>query len=214
MSQFIFLTKADNEGEITYLAIDSEKIETLNVFETYDQYGQEVGHGNAGDYHIDNQYSDAKQDCIAAIQEKFGVEVNIDTHNVCVETIDNTEVDEWISDEIDPAVAGEFINEINTFISEWVEENSTYTTLKGFNYWDGNNWKTVVVEMEHGDCKSHQLVDDEDLIEELNKSIEEKEFLKKGHGMTCYRSGKWAIGVSQYQGDWESYQISEIEEEN
>lgn len=211
MSQFIFLTEADSEGPVKYFAIDAEKIETLNEFETYDRYGQTVGHENAGDYHIDNQYCSAKQDCIAAIEEKFGVDVNIDTHNQVVEVIDNTEVDEWISEQTDPAVAGELISEINTFISEWAEENQTLTTCKGFNFWDGSNWATVVVQREHTDNVSHEILDDEELIKELNQAIEDKEYVKSEFGKEKYQSGNWAIVDNHCQGSWATFEIREAE---
>ena len=215
MSQFIFLTEADNQGPATYYAIPEGKIETLNEFETYDRYGQQIGHEAAGDYHIDNEQSPAKQDCIAAIQEKFGHSVSIDYKNG-VEVIDNTETDEWISEQVDPAVAGEFISEINSFISEWVEENSTITTLRGFDYWDGSNWRTVVVEREHTgrDNTSHQILDDEELIAELNEAIENKKFMKSGFGKEVYQSGNWEIVVSNFQGSWASFEVREIEVED
>lgn len=214
MSNFIFLTEADNQGPVTYYAIPEEKIKTLNEFETYDRFGQQVGHEAAGDYHIDNEQSPAKQDCISAIQEKFGVDVNIDTHNEVVEFIQNTEVDEWISDQNDPTEAGEFINEINSFISEWVEENSTITTLSGFDYWDGSNWRTVVVEREHTgkDNTSHQILDDQELIAQLNEAIENKKFVKSGFGKEIYQSENWEIVVSNFQGSWATYEIREIED--
>lgn len=216
MSNFIFLTEANSEGPVTYYAIPDEKIETLNEFETYDRYGQQIGHEAAGDYHIDNEQSPARQDCISAIQEKFRVIVNIDTHNEVVEWIDNTEVDEWISDQNDPTEAGEFIAEINSFISEWVEENSTITTLRGFDYWDGSNWRTVVVEREHTgrDNTSHQILDDQELMAELNEAIENKKFVKSEFGKEKYQSDRWEIVVNNFQGSWASYEIREIEEED
>jgi len=215
MSQFIFLTEANSEGPVTYYAIDAEKIKEIPESDTYDRYGQQIGHEAAGDYHIDNDYSSAKQDCIAAIEEKFGYKVSIDYKNG-VEVIENTETDEWISEQIDPTEAGELISDINSFISEWGNENSTITALRGFNYWDGHNWKTVVVEREHTgrDNTSHQILDDQELIAELNEAIETSNRTIYEFGKEKYQSDNWEIVVNNFQGSWASYEIREIEEEN
>ena len=206
---YIFLTpNFDESGETKYFAIPADKIETLNVYETYDRNGQQVGHENAGDYHMDNSYSDAKRDCELAIKEKFGLEVSIDGQNGQIEVIENADVDEWISDSEDEN-AGNFVNEINSFILEWKEQNENIITCKGFDYWDGSNWKTIITECEFHGEPSHNIVDDEDLVTELNEAIENKEFTKEGFGVKTYESGNWEIDDSQWQGVWASYIITE-----
>ena len=75
MSNYIFLTENFNEGSTTYYAIPADKIETLNLFETYDKHGQHIGHTNAGDYHLANSEGGyATTDCLKAIAEKFGID--------------------------------------------------------------------------------------------------------------------------------------------
>lgn len=208
---YIFLTpNFDESGETKYFAIPADKIETLNVFETYDKYGQKVGHENAGDYHIDNSQSDAKSDCEIAIKEKYGVEVSIDAHNSCIEVIDNTEVDEWISENEDEN-AGNFISELNAFILEWCNEKENISSCQGFTYWNGNDWKTIITDYEFDGNPSHSIVDDEDLIVELSAAIENKEFVNEGFGCKNYESGNWNIEKSYYQGTWASYILTEKE---
>jgi hypothetical protein len=206
MEMYIFLTKKYEENETTYLAIDPAKIESLNVCDTYDSNGQTVDHETAGDYHIDNQYSDAKHDCEKAILEKFGKTVSIDAHNACVEVIENTEVEEWITE--NEETAGDFINEINTFIKSWCEENHTLETCEGFNYWDGSNYRSVITNYHVEGYESHSIVEDEEIIEKLNTAIENKEWVSDSFGLKKYEFEDVKIVVSQFSGAWEAYSLT------
>jgi len=202
MSNYIFLTENFNEGTKRYFAISSDKIETLNLSETYDGYGQTVGHYNAGDYHMDNSEGSAVMDCTKAISEKF----EIDMDNIHI--IDNDgefeieagEGEEYSFDE----------NEVNSFIKEWRKENESLTEVKGFDYWDGHNWKTVVTGCDFGE-PSHEIVNDE-LTKELNEAIENMSFEKEGFGCKVYTYENWVIIDSNWQGTWASYELMKVED--
>jgi hypothetical protein len=215
-SNYIFLKETD--GENIYYAISPERIETLNVADTYDSYGQQVGHYNAGDYHFDNSESSCQDDCCKAIQEKFQVGVCLDGE--MVSSIDNEEADDYQNFiEVDDEGADEhnkmvqLIIDINEFISEWREENESLNTCQGFNYWDGHNWKTVITSFEYDGYPSHEIIDDEELIQSLNQAIESKEYVKSGFGFEEYEFEDWKIIDSHFEGTWAAYEITEKEEE-
>jgi hypothetical protein len=198
MTNYIFLTENFNEGPTTYYAISADKIETLNLFETYDQHGQKVGHTNAGDYHLDNSDGTyAMQDCIKAINEKFGIGLN----DVDVTIIKNGE-----EFEVDHNDMGWNESEVNDFIKEWRKENESLTEVEGFTYWDGRNWKTITTSVDDGE-PSHEVVSDEKLVAELHDAIENKSFEVSGFGCDVYSHDQWAVIDSNWQGTWASYEI-------
>lgn len=207
MSNYIFLTKAYNEGETIYYAIPADKIETLNLFETYDGYGQLVGHYNAGDYAIGNSASDAKADCEKAIEEKFNLTgVIISDDNVY--SIYNEVVDYSFDDDSD---FQKQVIDINDFIEEWKKENETLAEVEGFTYWDGHNFQTIITRIDDGE-PTHNVVNDESLVRELNDAIENKSFEAKGFGCEVYSHDKWVVIDSNWQGTWELYQIMSLED--
>ena len=206
MKNYIFLTNKFDQGDSIYYAIPASKIETLLVVDTYARYGQPVSVEDTGDYHINNQYSDAKKDCEKAILEKFNKEVFIDRYNDCVEVIENNEVDEWICQNDENA--RDFINEINTFITKWCEKNNILQSCEGFNYWDGSNWATIITSYENDGNNSHEIIKDKKLIDKLNNGIENMEFLKEGFGNKTYVFEDVKIIDSCYQGTWASYELT------
>lgn len=48
-TNYIFLKKEYSEGPESFYAIDAEKIETMNLSDTYDQFGQLISNSGAGD---------------------------------------------------------------------------------------------------------------------------------------------------------------------
>lgn len=54
---YLFLKELNSEND-TVFAIDKDNFKEMPLAETYDRYGQLVGHESAGDYHPDNQYAD------------------------------------------------------------------------------------------------------------------------------------------------------------
>ena len=211
MANYTFRTKSYEEsGESTYYAISPDRIKTLQVAATYNAYGQQIGSYDAGDYALDNSGCDAKADCETAIFEKFNLKVSVDTDVKTVETVGDDDADEWVSEsEIENAET--LISEMNAFISKWCAENENMTTCKGFDYWDGSNWKTITVEFEFHGEPSHKVVEDEDLIAELNNAIQNKEFLKDGFGYKEYAHEGWVVTASQFQGSWAAYTLNKPE---
>jgi hypothetical protein len=205
MSNYTFLTKNNNEGETIYYAIPADKIETLNLFETYDGRGQLVGHTNAGDYHLDNSDGTyATTDCIKAIAEKFG----IDYDNI---HIVNESKDEFKIEAGDGEEYGFDEDAVNDFIKEWRDENESLVEVKGFTYWDGHNWKTVTTSVNFGE-PTHEVVSDGKLAADLNAAIENKSFEKSGFGCKVYSHENWVVINSNRQGTWAAFEIMSVQD--
>ena len=202
MSKFIFLKDVNSEGTVKYFAIDVEKIETLRESDTYGPYGQQVSPQDAG-----NSLTLLTQAAVDVANKAY--------HDYHAE-YDDTEVLQHYSIS-DVILAYESSNDYDAIVESSLIENEDYSIespyVKGFTYWDGSNYKTVVVEREFESNISHEIVKDEDLIEELNQAIEDKEYVKSEFGKEKYQSGNWEIVDNHCQGSWSSYEISEIEED-
>lgn len=202
MSNYTFLTKNNNEGETIYYAIADDKIETLNLFETYDGYGQEVGHYNAGDYHFGNSESSAVRDCEKAIAEKFDISLS----NI---NIINEGGDDFIVEPGDGEDHGFDEAAVNEFIKVWRSENESLTEVGGFTYHDGHNFQTIVTRIDDGE-PTHNEVDDEDILRELNDAIANKSFEVSGFGTDVYTFNGWVVIDSNCQGDWAMFEIMSV----
>lgn len=184
----IFLTENLSEGTTKYFAIDSAKIETLNVSDTYDQYGQNVSASDAGDS-IELLSNSAVS--IANGESENDQNNGYEIGNI-ISAYDNGATFDLILDD--------------KLLKEGVDYNSYKETVKGFTYWDGHNWKTVTTQVENGE-PTHEIVTDETLIAELNKAIEEKELEGEGFGRKIYKGNGFVIVDSFWEGTWSEYEI-------
>lgn len=215
MNTYTFLTENYNEDGITrYFAISAKCIETLRVSETYDRYGQLVSSIDAGDSLI--------------LNSKKAVDIANKLKNNEKEEYGDL-VTDWENGEINNHVYTEYFN-VNDYITAYensdifdaiikdCKEGEDYTyfaeTCKGFNYWDGNNYKTITTEVENGEA-SHTEISDENLINELNEAIENMSYEGEGYGTREYSYKNYNIIDSAWQGTWEDYEItlkSEVED--
>lgn len=203
MENHIFLVKEYEEGPTTYYAIPEDKIVEMNLSDTYDNYGQIVGHDGAGDYHMENYQSDAAKDCIKAICEKF--QIQFDNIHIVYNSGEF---------EIEPGDGEEYgfsETEVNQFIKSWRGQNESLTTCKGFNFWDGHNWQSVIVESGDFDI-DYKVVNDEKITTELNEAIKESKFFGEGFGEKRYRTDDYVVIDNYCQGHWESYMVIPFQE--
>lgn len=194
MSNYLFLTENNNEGPSRYFAINPVIIETLNLSETYDQFGQTISHGDAGDS-ITLLTDKAVKIANDAYNEEFSAEESYDGY------VNKYETGDFVS-------AYDFCECFDAVIEKsesGIDYEEDFTTVKGFTYWDGSNWKTITVEQNEYE-PTHNVVD-EDLTKELNQAIENKSFETKGFGCEVSRGGDYAIIESQWQGSWDIYEL-------
>lgn len=189
-ADYIFLKKRYAEGDDYIFAISPERIETLDLHSTYSQHGQIVGHTDAGDYHIENGYCEAKSALQSALKEQFGKDIEVDDDGQ-IASIDGVEVDSQDS-------------EIMSFIKNWRKENETRETIKGFTFWNGHNWQTIVVDAGH--YESEYIVVD-DGSGELIKAIMDKQFITEGFGEKTYSGNGYVVIESYFESAWENFRL-------
>lgn len=178
---------------VPFLAISKNEIKTLNDSDTYNNYGQKVSACDAGDS------IELKSEKAIEVANRIALEIDLDY---------TYEIGSFISAfEDDSELYDGLINELTED-----EDYSLYcSTSKGFNYWDGSNWKTVTVWSEVGE-PSHESIDDEDLEKELNEAIEKSELVKDGFGRKIYETEKYWIVDSNFQNHFEAYEIYKKDE--
>lgn len=186
---FIFLVNKFNpELEGTYFAIDSSRIETLNVSDTYDQFGQRISSYDAGDYVEITNF------------EKFSK-----LHSDLVESMRMSEDDILCFDgHSDIFFELEEIGEGDYFKFHRSE-------CKGFNYWNGNNWRTILLEHSGIEEPEWQIIDDKKLNKRLRTALSKKVEISKGFVMIEYKHGKVSIIQNLHAGAWEDF-LLEISE--
>lgn len=190
MEKYIFLTNQEKNsanGIDTYFAISETKIEELKISETYGDYGIKVDSSVAGDYL--ELISQNAVDFVKSYKEE-----------------DNSK----IGDIIYAYEESSLFDSILSSLEEGVDFEATYQYCKGFNYHNGRNWKTIILEMPHyyDGHLEWQIVEDKALVKRLRTAITRKKNGKKGFGYTNYSHGSVQIQESYYEGAWESYTLT------
>lgn len=181
----------NNDPVTPYLLVAKSQIETIAVSDTYDRFGQEITRGDAGDSMTLNTLK--------------AVDVANDEWNDFFSNEEGHEYTEYfeLGDNIS---AYDYCDEYDAVVTK-CESDKDYTlyqeTSKGFNYWDGNNWKTVTIQVEHGEA-SHEVVDNE-IVEIISIEFATKEFVEDVKGYQRYVSQNgWEFVHSKWSGDFES----------
>lgn len=198
MSYLILKKKYQEPFEpTTYYALDKDLFEEKAISHTFDKYGQNVTHGNAGDHLTLN----TKQ--AVNVAYKVAEEEGYDNEFEVGETIVAFDHESF------------YIDLLNGLEKE-VHEDDDYTlfhdTCLAYNYWDGNNWKSVIIEHPHYDDACNYEVVDNELQAEINDAIENRVYEKEEGGVICFTSNEYSIIKSYFSNDFEEYQITLKEE--
>lgn len=195
MKTYSFIKKANVEAGIEnpWLAINVDRIETLNVSDCYDSNGQQIDPYSAGDT------LSLLTTAAVEVANKVSKEEDYDfTYN--------------INEIISAPDGGPYDEIVKALEKSELIESTDYAfekqTVKGFNYWNGHNWRTVAVESDNNEPE-YELCDDQDLIDRMNKAIEECEYSSECRGFTYFEHPDFSIKKSAFQEDFEDYQIFE-----
>lgn len=186
--------KSAYEFDGNYEAISEGRIKTLNVSDTYDQYGQKISASDAGD-HLE-------------LLTETAVKWANDTWNEHDAEGEDYVVKFQIGDIVSAYEHGMEYNKVVTQCEEEIDYNVFKSTCQGFNYWDGNNWRTIVTSSEDDSGVTHEIEDDEEIIARLEAAIENMEFEKEGFGTRTYRYADAIVVESQFSSAWEKYSIT------
>lgn len=212
METYTFIKSTDSESYPNPICAISIEIEDLELHQTYDRFGQLIGHDNADDYSIYNQYSYADSDCLKELIERFQITSKVNDYNTPNDVdflsinsdgeIDITlNIEEYEIENFDRV-------KINAFIKKWEEENAEYNTVKGFDYWDGSNWRTIVVEDLIWDNPTHEIIENDSLESEIDSKV----WIKDVFGRKIYESKNFWIIDDFRQGSFASYELYAKEE--
>jgi len=201
MTAYQFITRESDkyEGKGTiYYAIGESKIETLSYCDTYASFGQIIGHDDASDWATIDTQEAADKINTWFVEEEIERIVNVgDTLYAYDES----------NDLFNFAIGIEGVT---------LEENK----VKGFTYWDGHNWTSIIVDsMDMGFDTGFEVEDNEETVNFLNKAIDEMEKTGEGTGVKYYKfvEGDRQVNISEsfWQGTWAEYSLEIVEvEEN
>lgn len=208
MVTYTFIKSTDSENYPNPILAISTKIKELELHETYDRFGQLIGHDIAADYSIYNKDSGADWKCLKELIEHF--QITSKANDTLINTVFiNSDGEIEITLNIEEQDIENFDRaKINAFIKKWEEKNADYNTVKGFNYWDGQNWKTVVVEDYIWDNPTHEIIENDSLKSE----IDSKEWIKDGFGKMLYESENYWIIHNYCEGSFSAYELYAKEE--
>lgn len=191
-TQYAVITKKFDE-ETAYYLVSAEEIKTMNLSDTYGGFGQSIDTAEAGDsIELDTEKA-------AQIAQKASDE-----------TVEEGEYTWAKGDVISAYDCPDVYDEILEALKKEAKEDGDYTmyleTVKGFNYWDGSNFASIIVEADSYEAP-YQLEDDEELISAINKAVAKKELEKDLGTGKQYRGGDFVIMTSYWQGTWYAYKV-------
>lgn len=151
---YFFITKKSN-------------FETVNLCECFNNYGHQIGCYDAQCYSFDNSDSDAFKDCLRDLYEHLSVEYSDDDLNYSIEEILEGDND---------LLVNFHKNQIDEFIKNWKEENEWHVEVEAWTYWDGRNYRTIILQSDFGieDVREIDEEEQEAILTELpeNPDIE------------------------------------------
>lgn len=179
------IIKKLNSEENTYLLVN-DIFETMNVSGVYTNFGQKVGSANAGDY--------------LSIEKDFSFEHNGET----IECKKGEIVSAYENPEKYEAIWQQSKGKNN--------ENVTfeYEKCTGYTFWNGQNFKTITVQVENGE-PTHEICEGEE-FEKIISEYETAEKVKDVTGGEIWKSENFYYKKSYWQGHFEVAEVESIED--
>lgn len=152
MKRNIIVLKNENEESDCMYITSKDNFSKRRYCECYNSDGILIGCYNACCYALDNSASTAMEDCKNEICVKFNLEFNdFDiVYHKSKFIIEFRNKEKEINED-----------EINKFIENWKDENENHTSATAWIYWDGNNFKTIFLDIEYNDLKDFVEVDED-----------------------------------------------------
>ena len=181
LDEYIVLIKDEEEDNNVTLRSNFEK---KNLCETYANYGQKVGCENAGCYAIDNSYSDCKADFEDAFEKHFQKKITgFSLGDLCYDNEEGYYV-EMTEKEV-------------VFLRKWQEENEAHSECIAWNYWDGRNFKTIVLKNDNSGYLEYTEADDEQSMQIL-KAYKKANFENGSQGYKVASKNGWGFTKSAW----------------
>jgi hypothetical protein len=199
MENIIFLSNTSNpELSGKYFAIYAESLVSMPLSDTYSQFGQSVGADDCGDS-LELLTQKAVDKANQIYYDRFD-------KNYVLGLLVHFKLNDVIS-------ACEERNIFENIIASDLIEDEDYNLYQimctGFNYWDGNNWKSIIVSDENGSCYSWEVLEDKELTQRLLTVFEEKEFVKSSFDKDEFETDEFKIVISNFSSSWDIFTIEE-----
>lgn len=198
MEKYIFLTKVQQDTANTeYFAIPESQLEVMYVSDTYGLYGHQISPSEAGDY-----LELLTENAVLKANE---LHLNEHRHYDDKEALELFKLADIVS-------AYDYSHIYENILSSSLVEDDDYMTFRsecqGFNYWNGQDWKTILVQHDDNDILDWQIVKDKKLIKRLRIALTAKSYKSKGAGVQYYEYGHTQITESFWEGSWESFKLT------
>lgn len=179
-TNLIVIRKKESEDGKMFIA-DRDDFDWQNLSECYDQFGQQIGEENAGDYCLESSYCECLRNEFLNDFKKAGFELEEDN---CIDDILESEDEK-----------------IKKFIEAWKEENEMHTRVFAWNYFDGNNWKSIIINDDTSDLEANYEEVESKEAGEILKAFESVQFGQHERGLCTIESGEYIFTHSLFAGD-------------
>lgn len=174
----------NQQGEM--FAVSAKRIERFPMADSYGNYGQECGSYTAGDW-LTIETQEAADQVNAWWEEEYEESEKVWAVGDSISAYDNTDLFDQFTEQ-----PGFELNQLE---------------VTGFNYHDGHNWASIIVDMDNGEESPYSYCDDE-LIEKFNAEVESREETKKTSFGTTYETKSFILFDGNSAGDWASYDVT------
>jgi hypothetical protein len=192
-----------NLNDFSVILVNEKDIESGCLHDMYDSFGNPISSYDAGDWCFDQPdfMNEAKQEAEKQLGE-------IEWDDFDLEVIGDKEVEITSNDDEDKKA-----EEIQQIMNAWAEKNYYAVTGTYINYWDGHNWRSIVLSTEFGDGDgTWKLLEDEEeekYIDLYNRA----EFGQWSNGYSTAVVDEYKVVKSCWEGSFEIATILLNEEE-
>lgn len=173
------------DTDMYYCVKEKDVVVDGYLHDTYTEYGIMLDEAEAEDYYFGNYLFENELCC--HLQEKFEKLQNATFYVRAFEIFDyELEDDEELSEEEQ--------DEISKEIEKWTEDNKSYTKATYYTYWDGSNWKSIIID---GDW--WEIVEDKDLFNQIFDDFEEAEEKEERNGIRYFEGKEYTHRISRWQ---------------
>jgi hypothetical protein len=171
------------EGDDDYQITLRSHFEQINLCDCYENYGMKCGCYDSGCYVFKNSGCEIAEDCYKELYHEFEHN-NDDEESIWGLVRENLELSytdffEMLINDKDVFISNfllteEMYIEVKKWFENWKEENETHTQVTAWTYWDGNNFKTVVLSTDFGepDCFEVDSEESRKILAEFNGALD------------------------------------------
>lgn len=171
--------------EDVYYLVDKDDIKKCDLCDCYNNYGQQIGHTDAGDYSLHNTVEDSaicdmRQEGRKVFGESFAdVELDYNGEDIYISNYD----------ELEGITASE--EEINEWLNNWEKNNAYYIEADAITWWNGHNYESKMLDAE--ECFAElKRIDGGEILADFEKALQRGDVSKDEH-IYEYRGDKYCF---------------------